>query len=104
MPVGDYTSCPDPNLRQFIADHAAPYDPAVADYLAQTLPPDPGLVEKLARALKQIRVRKLALADFAPSKRTLERGDVDGVVAEFRQFLLEALDGDEAELTIVELE
>jgi cytoskeletal protein RodZ len=78
----------------------------VADYLAQTLAEDPGLTEKLARALKQIRVRKLALADFAPSKRTLERGDVDGVTAEFRRFLLAALaaDGDEDELAIVELD
>jgi hypothetical protein len=85
---------------------AAPEATAVADYLAQTLPADPGLVEKLARALKQIRVRKLSLADFAPSKRTLERGDVEQVTAEFRRFLLAALaaDGDGDELAIVELE
>lgn len=85
---------------------AAPDAAAVADYLAQTLAADPGLTEKLARALKQIRVRKLALTDFAPSKRTLERGDVEGVVAEFRQFLLAALElyGDGDELSIVELE
>lgn len=85
---------------------AAPEATAVADYLAQTLPTDPGLVEKLARALKQIRVRKVALTDFAPSKRTLERGDVEQVTTEFRRFLLAALaaDGDEDELAIVELE
>ena len=32
MPAGYYTPGPNPNLRQFIADHATPYDPANDDY------------------------------------------------------------------------
>jgi hypothetical protein len=93
----------DPFIARLLA---APDADALAVYLATTLAADPGLTDKLARTLKQIRVRKLALADFAPGKRTLERADIEPVVAEFRRFLLTALDGDTDgdELTIVELE
>ena len=80
----------------------------VADYLIQTLgcktieEPDP--VDLLTRYLKKLRVRKLRLADFSPSKRPIERTDVDQVVAEFRTFLLGGLVAGEDELPIVELE
>jgi hypothetical protein len=80
----------------------------MADYLVQTLgseaveKPDP--VDLLSRYLKKLRVRKLRLTDFAPSKRTIEAADVDGIVAEFRAFLLDALDAGEGELPVVELE
>jgi hypothetical protein len=80
----------------------------MANYLAQTLggeavgKPDP--VDLLSRYLKKLRVRKLRLTDFAPSKRTIEAADVDGIVTEFRAFLLDALDAGEGELPVVELE
>ena len=81
----------------------------VAEYLAQTFRvpetrkvSDP--VELLARYLKKLRVRKVRLADFKPSKRTVERADVEAVVAEFRRFLLDGLAAGEDELPVVELE
>jgi hypothetical protein len=80
----------------------------MADYLVQTLgseaveEPDP--VDLLSRYLKKLRVHKLRLTDFAPSKRTIEAADVDGIVDEFRAFLLDALDAGEGELPVVELE
>jgi hypothetical protein len=61
-------------------------------------------VALLVRYLKKLRVRKVRLADFRPGKRTIERGDVDAVVAEFRRFLLEGLAAGEDELPVVELE
>jgi len=80
----------------------------VADYLVQVLggetteEPDP--VGLLTRYLKKLRVRKLRLTDFSPGKRTIERADVDEVVAEFRAFLLDKLAAHEDELPVVELE
>ena len=61
-------------------------------------------MELLRRYLKKLRVRKVRLADFRPSKRTVERGDVEAVVAEFRRFLLDGLAAGEDELPVVELE
>ena len=81
---------------------------AVADYLAQELggetvgEPDP--VTLLTRYLKQLRVQKLSLDGFSPSKRTIERGDVETIVAEFRAFLLDALSAGDDELPVIELE
>jgi len=80
----------------------------VADYLVEKLggesteEPDP--VKLLARYLKKLRVRKLCLRDFKPSKRAIEEADVDKVVGEFRDFLLDALAGGDDELPVVELE
>ena len=81
---------------------------ATAKYLVETLggetigEPDP--VDLLIRYLKKLNVRKLKLAAFAPSKRTIERSDVDQVVGEFRGFLVDALDAGEDELSVLELE
>ena len=44
------------------------------------------------------------LADFSPGKRTIERADVDSIVAEFRAYLLSALAAGEDELPVIELE
>ena len=57
----------------------------------------------LTRYLKKLRVRRLRLTDFSPSKRTIERADVDKVVTEFRTFLLDGLAAEEDELPVVEL-
>ena len=83
----------------------------VAEYLEQTFAtsrsPKPKVsdpVELLRRYLKKLRVRKVRLADFKPSKRTVERADVEAVVAEFRRFLLDGLAAGEDELPVVELE
>jgi hypothetical protein len=58
----------------------------------------------LSRALRRLTVRRLPLAAFTPAKRTIERADVETVVAEFRAFLEAALRADEDTHTIVELE
>jgi len=93
----------------FIAGLLGAATPAgVADYLVQALDsastaaPDP--MDLLIRYLKALRVRKLRLADFAPSKRTIEPGDVEPIVGEFRAFLTDALRAGEDELPVVELE
>ena len=79
----------------------------IADYLTRELGGDPlsgpDPVEMLARYLKKLRVRKLSLTGFVPSKRTIERADVEPVVAEFRAFLLDALSGGDDELPVIEL-
>ena len=64
--------------------------------------PDP--IELLARYLKKIRVQKLRMADFQPSKRTLEVEDVDQIVGEFDLYLRSALDADDDELPVIEIE
>jgi hypothetical protein len=70
---------------------------------SETLP-EPNPVDLLIRTLRKLSVRKLRLSDFAPSKRTIEQGDVDLVVGEFRGFLLDALETGEDELSVLELE
>lgn len=99
----------------FIASLLAANSPvAVAQVLGQTLganqgriiSDEPGYREAalLTRYLTTIRVHQLRLADFRPSKRTLERSDVETIAAEFRLFLLNALLTDSDELPVVELE
>lgn len=85
----------------------------VAAYLQQTLgqvtnAQGPGTndpISLLNRYLKQIQIRKLRLTAFKPGKQTIEAGDVDQIVTEFRQFLLSALRTDsDDELPVIELE
>ena len=80
----------------------------VAAYLIDTLggdaPPEPDPVDLLIRYLKKLHVRKLRLADFSPSKRAVERSDVDQIVSEFRDFVENGLQAGEDELAVVELE
>ena len=80
----------------------------LANYLLQTMGgykvPKSDPVELLIRYLKMLRVRKLRLADFAPSKPTIELSDVDLVVGEFHEFLTSALEAGEDELSVIELE
>jgi hypothetical protein len=93
----------------FLADLlAAPTAEGVAKVLSDTLGDgtafgmDP--VDLLRRYLKKLRVQRLRLSDFSPSKRTVERGDLDAVVEEFRSFLHSALEAGADELPVVELE
>ena len=80
----------------------------LANYLLQTMGgykvPKSDPVELLIRYLKMLRVRKLRLADFAPSKPTIELSDVDLVVGEFHEFVTSALEAGEDDLPVVELE
>lgn len=80
----------------------------VSDVLVQYLGteeiPTPDPIELLARYLKKIRLHRLRLIDFQPSKRTIESGDIETVVAEFRDFLQHPLDVSEDELPVIEIE
>jgi len=106
-------------LRERLAQgHEAPFIAALLEaqdpkgvaavlvvYLGLPALDEPDPVALLARALRKLQVRKVRLSDFAPAKRTLERGDVDAVVAAFRAFLLDALEtGDDDTLPVIELE
>ena len=95
--------------ESFIAGHLrAKTVEGTAEYLIQTLggettgEPDP--VDLLIRYLKRLNVRKLRLADFSPSKRTIEPGDLEQIVGEFRDYLSDALAAGQDELSVVELE
>ena len=45
------------------------------------------------------------MADFKPAKHTFERSDVDGIVDEFKSFLLENFkDQGDDEISVVEIE
>ena len=62
-------------------------------------------IEKLARYLHRIQVRKVSLSDFQPGKRTIETSDVDQITQEFRDFLLSALQtGNDDEFPIIEIQ
>lgn len=62
-------------------------------------------LELLRRYLQRITVRKVRLSDFQPGKHTLEKGDVEQIVDEFRGYLLDGFSSDaEDEFVIVEIE
>jgi len=89
----------------FIAEIlAAPDEETLADLLAEGIPPDPTRVRLLDKYLRRIVVRPIRLRDFKPSKPTLEKGDIEEVVGEFRSFLETAMNGDgENQATILEI-
>ena len=84
-------------------------DEASADYLVEQLGSSvlsaqtKTVTDLLNRTLRKLRVRKVRLNDFAPSRRTLEPGDIETVVAEFRHFLKDALQADADETPVIEL-
>ncbi len=73
-------------------------------YLGDNSSGQPDPAELLRRYLKKLSVRKLWLANVKPSKRAIERGDVDQLVREFRAFVSDALAAGDEELPVVELE
>ncbi|HQU45838.1 MAG TPA: hypothetical protein PK867_23690 [Pirellulales bacterium] len=89
--------------EKFIAQLlAAPSDGALADLLAECVPADPANVTLQAKYLKKIVVKVVRLQDFQPTKTKIERGDIESVVGEFRQFLETAGDG-KSQSTILEI-
>ncbi len=74
------------------------------DKLGSTDAVGANVVKLLQRYLKKIQVRKVRLADFKPSKRTLEASDVNQIAEEFKDYLSDALTAADDELPIVELE
>jgi hypothetical protein len=88
----------------FIADVLAATDAdALANLLAERLSADQKLAKLLAKYLKKIRIKIVRLVEFQPTKATVERGEVEEVVGEFREFLEKAFDHDgQKQLVIVE--
>ncbi len=83
------------DLASVLVNHLADQPPEVVE---QKL----GL---LRRYLQRITVRKMRLSDFQPGKRTLEKGDVEQIVDEFREYLLNGFSSEaEDEFVIVEME
>jgi hypothetical protein len=91
--------------ERFIAEVlAAANDEKLADLLAATVPEDPANAKLLAKYLKQIVVKVIHLNEFHPTKTKVEKGDIEGVVGEFRRFLETAVEGDgKGQSTILEI-
>jgi hypothetical protein len=78
---------------------------ATVAFLVQTIG-DEGtttIIDLLNRYLRKLSVRKVHLADFNPSRHTIEPHDIDAVVAEFRTFLQSALQPQGDESPVIEL-
>lgn len=75
---------------------------ALASYLAKELSSDAIQAELIAKYLKKIQVHGVRLSDFRPSKKTVEKNDLDIVVNEFRAFLESAFISDGKQSVVVE--
>jgi len=91
--------------EKFIADVlAAANDDKLAALLAECVPADPANAKLLAKYLKEIVVKVIHLNEFHPTKTKVEKGDIESVVGEFREFLETAVDGDgKCQSTILEI-
>ena len=91
--------------ERFIAEVlTAPDAEKLADLLAERIPTDKANARLLARYLKRIVVKTVRMQDFRPSKGTVEKGDIETVVGEFRKFLEAGLDGDgKTQSTLLEI-
>ncbi len=90
------------NNEPFIVEVlAASNEDALAEILEERIAADPGNAKLLARYLKRIVVRVIRLSDFRPSKTMVDKGDIEAVVGEFREFLETALDADGAEQSTI---
>jgi hypothetical protein len=89
----------------FIADVlAVASDDELASLLAKRVPADPSCATLLAKYLKKIVVKVIHLNEFRPTKTKVEKGDIEGVVDEFRTYLETAVDGDgKGQATILEI-
>lgn len=74
---------------------------SLASVVAEQLSADPKRADLIAKYLKKIQVNGIRLSDFRPSKTTLERGDIDAVVGEFRAFLDSAFKSDGKQQSVV---
>ena len=74
---------------------------SLASVLAEQLSADPKQAKLIAKYLKKIQVNGIRISDFKPSKTTLEKGDIDTVVNEFRAFLDSAFKSDGKEQSVV---
>jgi hypothetical protein len=80
---------------------------ALRGCLVSTCLDDPSVVEVINRYLKQVVVSKVRVADFTPTIRTVERGQIADVAVEFRKFLeaqMAAIEGGEDTLPMLQVE
>jgi mannitol/fructose-specific phosphotransferase system IIA component (Ntr-type) len=91
--------------EKFIADVlAAKTEAKLGEVLGECIPADHANAKLLAKYLKQIVVKVIHLTDFHPSKNKVEKGEIETVVGEFREFLEKAVDGDgKGQSTILEI-
>ncbi len=88
--------------EQFIAEVLATIDAeSLADLLAGRLADDPEGAALLAKYLKRVVVKVVRFQDFKPAKSTVERGDVEAVVDDFRQFLQGAFGRDGKDQSVI---
>jgi hypothetical protein len=80
---------------------AASSDEKLADILAECAPVNPENAKLLAKYLKKIVVKVVHIQEFKPSKTKVEKGDIETVVGEFRQFLENAVNGDGPRQSII---
>ena len=77
------------------------------EFLMRVVNQDESIIEKINRYLKKVSVKKVRLADFEPTLKTLEPDQIDSVVNEFRDYLQEQfsdLDKNENALPMLQLE
>jgi len=86
----------------FIAEILAAADPeTLAIVLASRLSASPDCAKLLAKYLKRIQVKPVRLSDFHPSQSTIEQGNIEQVVTEFREFLESAFAQDGQKQSVV---
>ena len=77
---------------------------SLGDVLSKGISSNPQHAVLLGKYLKKILVKIIRLQDFHPSKATIEKGDIEKVVSEFRQFLSSAANtSDNTQFTILEI-
>jgi hypothetical protein len=88
--------------EKFIADVlVSENDEKLAELLAEFIPADPANANLLAKYLKKIVVKVIRFKDFKPTKSTVERGEIETVVDEFRRFLQGGFGGDGKDLSVI---
>ncbi len=68
---------------------------------AGRLPASPDCAKLLAKYLKKIQVKPVRLSEFRPTQSTIEQGNVEQVVTEFREFLESAFAQDGQKQSVV---
>lgn len=76
-------------------------------FLAQATVETPDFADRINRYLKRIVVKRVRLADFKPTMRTVESGQIAALAREFQQFLedqLRSVEGDSDTLPVLQIE
>ncbi len=79
----------------------------IRKYLVKECIKNPSTVEIIKRYLKRIQIKKVRIADFKPSNKTIEKQQVSTVAQEFQRYLedqLKGMDKDKDSLPMLQLE